>query len=415
MLTGVTDGTDDVAHAKLTDHLSGNGGGTFQVVGCAGVKLTKDDAFGCTAGKQSDQTRRKTLAAHRVEFFVGQVGRNAKRTATRNDRYLVYRITVSQKLSGKSVSDLMVGGRFLFLVGDHHALAFDAHDDLILGVLEVKHGHFRAPTTGGQQGSLVDEVGQVGTTHPGRTLGDHIKDDVLCQRHLPRVHLQNAQAARQVRTVDDDLTVETTRTKKGGVQHVRTVRRRDDDDPRVLLEAVHFHQQLVQRLLALIVSATKAGTAVTSHGIDLVDEHDARGLALGLFEEVTYAARANTDKHFYEVGTGDREEGHAGLTGHGTGKQRLTGTRRAQQKHTFGDLTAKAGELRWVTQEVDDLPQLILGLIGTGHILEGHRSLSLRQHPCTALAEREDVLRSTAAHLHAARQDEEGYEEQHPG
>jgi hypothetical protein len=50
----------------------------------------------------------------------------------------------------------------------------------------------------------------------------------------------------------------------------------------VALEAVHLSEQLVDGLLALIIAATQACTTLPAHGINLINEDDARGLGLGL-------------------------------------------------------------------------------------------------------------------------------------
>ena len=41
-------------------------------------------------------------------------------------------------------------------------------------------------------------------------------------------------------------------------------------------EAVHLHQELIEGLLALVVTAAESGSALAADRIDLVDEHDAR-------------------------------------------------------------------------------------------------------------------------------------------
>ncbi len=41
-------------------------------------------------------------------------------------------------------------------------------------------------------------------------------------------------------------------------------------------EAVHFAEDLVERLLALVVPAAEAGAALPADGVDFVDEHDRR-------------------------------------------------------------------------------------------------------------------------------------------
>ena len=98
-----------------------------------------------------------------------------------------------------------------------------------------------------------------------------------------------------------DLAVETTRAQQGRVKHVGAVCRRDDDDAFIGFKAVHFHQQLVQRLLAFVVGIAEAVATATSDSVDFVDEDDARRVLLGLFEHVAHAACANADEHFDKV------------------------------------------------------------------------------------------------------------------
>ena len=56
-----------------------------------------------------------------------------------------------------------------------------------------------------------------------------------------------------------------------------------------LVEAVHLDEQLVERLLALVVTAAEPGAAVTADGVDLVDEDDRGRRGLRLLEEVADA------------------------------------------------------------------------------------------------------------------------------
>ena len=101
------------------------------------------------------------------------------------------------------------------------------------------------------------------------------------------------------------LAVETARTHQGLVEHVGAVGRGDHDDAGIRLEAIHFDQQLIQRLFALVVAAADAGAAMTADSVDFVDEHDARRMFLGVFKHVAHPRRADADKHFDEVGTGN--------------------------------------------------------------------------------------------------------------
>jgi hypothetical protein len=96
------------------------------------------------------------------------------------------------------------------------------------------------------------------------------------------------------------------------------------------LETVHFYQNLVERLFPLVVAATKTGTALTSHRINLVEEHDAWGISLRLGEQVAHPSGSHADVKFYELGARDAEKRHTGFAGNSTGEERLAGSRRAE-------------------------------------------------------------------------------------
>ena len=131
--------------------------------------------------------------------------------------------------------------------------------------------------------------------------------------------------------VEDDLAVEAARAQQRRVEDVGSVGGGDDDHVRVRVEAVHLDEDLVEGLLALVVRAAEAGAALAADRVDLVDEDDARGVALGLVEQVADAAGADADEHLDELRAGDAEEGHAGLAGDGARQQGLAGAGRARR------------------------------------------------------------------------------------
>ena len=176
--------------------------------------------------------------------------------------------------------------------------------------------------------------------------------------------------ALEVGRLDRDLAVEAARAQQRRVEDVGPVGGRDEDDVGLDVEAVHLDQQLVERLLALVVAAAQTGAAVPSDGVDLVDEDDRRGVLLGLLEQVADAAGADTDEHLDEVGAGDRVERHAGLAGDGTRQQRLAGAGRPVQQDALGDLRADGLELGRLLQELLDLLELLDGLVGAGDVGE---------------------------------------------
>lgn len=239
----------------------------------------------------------------------------------------------------------MVRGDLLLLLGHDPGPLLRARHDAVDGLVEhlvvdqLQIGARR------EERRFVQHVRQVGTGEAGRTTGDGAEIDVLRDRLALLVHLEDLQAALHVRPVDRDLPVETARAQQRRVEDVRPVRGGDQDDAALHVEAVHLDEQLVQRLLALVVPAAHSGTAVPADGVDLVDEDDRRGVRLGLLEEVTDPAGTDTDEHLDEVGTGDRVERDPSLAGDGACEQRLARTGRPVQQDALGDLGADGLEL----------------------------------------------------------------------
>ena len=213
------------------------------------------------------------------------------------------------------------------------------------------------------------------------------------------MHLQDLLAADHVRIRHDHLAVEAARTQQRGIEHVGTVGGGDQDDAFIGLEAVHLDQQLVQRLLALVIAAAEAGAAMTADRVDFVDEDDAGRVLLGLLEHVAHAAGADADEHFDEVGTGNGEERHIGFTGHGTRDQRLAGAGRPDQQHAARNTSAEPLEFRGVAQEFDDLLQILLGFVDARDVFKRHAAMRLGQKLGARLAE---AHRLAGAALHLA-------------
>ena len=262
---------------------------------------------------------------------------------------------------------------------------------------------------GGEQRRLVHEVGEVGAGEAGGAAGEHVEAHVGLERLALGVHLEDRLAALEVGAVDDDLAVEAAGAQQRRVEDVGPVRGGDEDHAGAGVEAVHLHEHLVERLLALVVAAAEAGAAVAADGVDLVHEDDRRGGLLGLLEQVAHAAGADADEHLDEVGAGDREERHAGLAGDRPGEQRLAGAGRAVEQHALGDLGADGLEAGRALEELLDLLELLDGLVAAGDVGEGDLRLVLGHLPGLGLAE---LHHPAAAALHRV-EDEQEQAEQH--
>ena len=257
----------------------------------------------------------------------------------------------------------------------------------------------------GEQRGLVEHVGQVGAGEAGGAAGDGVQVDVGRHRLALGVHLRgSARGPCRSGGVDGDLPVEAARAQQRGVEDVGPVGRRDEDDVRLDVEAVHLDEHLVERLLALVVPAAHAGAAVPADGVDLVDEDDRRGVLLGLVEQVADAAGADADEHLDEVRAGDRVERHARLAGDRAGQQRLAGAGRAVQQHALGDLGADGLELGRLGEELLDLLELLDRLVDTRDVGERDLRGLLADQLGLGLAEAHDPR---AAALHAGHQEPE--------
>ena len=243
--------------------------------------------------------------------------------------------------------------------------------------MQVGHGEEPLPPAGGQEGGLVHQILQVGAGEAAGGLGDDRQVHILAQGLVPAVDLQDGLPAPDVGQAHVHLTVEPAGAQQGGVQDVHPVGGGHDDDPLVGGKAVHLHQELVQGLLPLVVAAAQAGASLAAHGVDLVDEDDGGAVLLGLVEQVPDPAGAHAHIELHKVRAGDGEEMDSGLAGHGPGQQSLAGARRAHQQHALGDAGPQGDEALGVLEELHDLPEFLLFLVGAGHVAKGDLFIAL--------------------------------------
>ncbi len=184
---------------------------------------------------------------------------------------------------------------------------------------------------------------------------------------------QDRLATGPVRESDSDLPVKAAGSQQGRVEHVRSIGSREDDDARLVVEAVHLDEQLVERLLALVVASAQACAALPPDRVDLVDEHDRRRGGLGLGEQVADAAGAYPHEQLHELRGGDAEERHRRLSGYGTRQEGLARSGRADEQDAPRQACPEAAVLVRVLEELDDLDELRLGLVLAGDV--GERDL----------------------------------------
>ena len=294
-----------------------------------------------------------------------------ERGAARNDGDLVNRVVVRKLPGHQGVPGFVVRGRLALVLADDHRPALGAHHDFVFGHLEVDHGDDVLVLAGGQERGLVDEVLQVGAGETGASARDDVELHVVTERNAPSVHGENALTPVQVGPRHDDATVEAAGAKDRRIEDVGPVGRGDDDDTLARLEAVHLDEELVEGLLALVVTPTHPGATMATDGVDLVDEDDAGRVLLPLLEQVADARGADADEHLDEIRAGDAEERDARLAGDGAREERLARARRTHEQDALGNAATETLKLLWVLQERDDLFAIVLGLVDASDVLEG--------------------------------------------
>src|SRR5262249_17124087 len=119
-------------------------------------------------------------------------------------------------------------------------------------------------------------------------------------------------------------------------------------------------------------------------------------------EDMGEGGGAEAEEDLDEIGTRNGKERHVGFARDGAREQRLAGPRRADQQHPARDAPAEPLEFSRVAQELDDLLQVLLGLVDAGHVLEGDAAVGFGQELGATLAEAE---RLAARLLNLAREE----------
>ena len=119
-------------------------------------------------------------------------------------------------------------------------------------------------------------------------------------------------------------------------------------------------------------------------------------LRLGLTEQIAHARRADADEHLDELRSAQAEERHLRFAGDRAREQRLARARRADEQHALRDAAAERRVLARVLQELDDLAQLLRGLVHARDVREAHLHVVVRVDLRAAARERHDAALGAA-------------------
>ncbi|KAI6766385.1 hypothetical protein HG531_011607, partial [Fusarium graminearum] len=222
------------------------------------------------------------------------------------------------------------------------------------------HGHSVHELVSVHQSSLVNDIGNVGTRE-ARSESRQTTNKVFLVfvgYNLVQVDLEDLLTTLHCRSIDEDVSIESSRSHQSLVQHIRSVSTSKDDHLFSSVEAIHFRKNLVQRRFTFVVTAKTLAALLSraTNGINLVDKDDARGVLTALGEQISYTRRSNTDKHLNEFGTAHTEEGYSRLTCRGLGKQRLTkkGGAKREKEVTDSTTTGLVADREWVGEKLSN-------------------------------------------------------------
>jgi len=405
-----------LAHAVHGHHLPHQGGRLVEVVLGAGGHLAQHQLLRRPPAHQAAHLVEERRARQQVLVAGGELHGVAEgRPAAGHDGDLVDRVGVLAEGRHHRVPALVDRHAPLVLFGEAAAAALGARHHALHGLLQVARLHPGVALARRQQGRLVHHVGQVRAGHAGGGAGHPLEVRIRRQRLAPGVDAQDGQAAVEVGRVEQHLAVEAPGAQQRSVQDLRPVGGREHDHAGVGLEAVHLHEELVQRLLALLVHLAHGDAAGATDGVELVDEDDAGRLLLGLLEEVAHARGSHAHEHLHELAAGELEEGHARLAGHGAGEQRLAGAGRPHQQHALRDAGAQGLVAVRPAQEAHHLLEVALGLVAAGHVVEAHAGLAVGHDARAAAAEAHGLLaHATRPEAAQAPQQEDPHQHQQP-
>ena len=199
------------------------------------------------------------------------------------------------------MAGFMIGRNFLFRIGNDTASLLRTDSHLNKGSLDVLLGYEYPVGLRRQNGRFIQKVCQICAGKARGSLGHLLQVHIIGQRLISCVQLQDIFPAAHVRGSHADFPVKTSGTQNRGIEYIHAVGGRHNDNSFIHAEAVHLHQQLVQRLLPFIVAASHTGSPASCHGVNFINKYDTGRIFLRFFKQVADSGSAHADKHFHEI------------------------------------------------------------------------------------------------------------------
>lgn len=197
------------------------------------------------------------------------------------------------------------------LLGAHYAVSFfgPCHHPFDCGLEIGKRYGIVLPSCRDDRG-FIDQIDKVGSGKSCRQTGNGIEVERGIRGHAPDMYLQVIDPSFPVGLVHHDLTVKPSGSQQRLVEDLGPICCSEKNYARCRIEAVDFRQELIERLLLLVIAARGNVAAAAPERVEFVDEEDRWGGLSCLFKEASDTRRADAHKHLDEFRSGDREERH---------------------------------------------------------------------------------------------------------
>ena len=169
---------------------------------------------------------------------------------------------------------LVIGYDLFLTVGHYGIFLLIAGDNDLDAFLKISLTYGGTVIADRTERCLVYNVGKLCARCARSHACNNVKINIRGGLYLLCVNAEDSLASGKVGQLDGYAAVKASGTCKRGIERLGTVGRGENDNAVVAAEAVHLGQQLVERLLALVVSAYLT-VALFSYCVYLVDKYDA--------------------------------------------------------------------------------------------------------------------------------------------
>ena len=195
----------------------------------------------------------------------------------------------------------VVRGNAFISFADYAALLLRTCDNLIDTLVDISHRNDFSVVARGQYRRFVKKIFYIRAGKARCKSCKSLEVNVRRKGFVSGVNLENLLSSADIGYLYVYLSVETTGTKKSGVENIGAVGGRHYDYTVVFLKTVHLNKQLIESLFPFVVSSAESRASLTSYRVDFVYKYDAGHVVFRLVEKVPDARRAYAYEHFYKV------------------------------------------------------------------------------------------------------------------